>query len=91
MGKPIYPCLWMDNEAKEAALFYCSVFLGTVENPSAILSDNQMVVSFQLLGNKFPTLNGGPVFQKNPSISFFVVTQAFLQMTKFVIEKLLKA
>jgi predicted 3-demethylubiquinone-9 3-methyltransferase (glyoxalase superfamily) len=81
----------MDNGAKEAALFYCSVFLGTVENPSEIISENQLVVSFQLLGNKFFALNGGPVFQKNPSISFFVVTEAFLQMTKFDIEKLLKA
>lgn len=66
----------MDSGAKEAALFYCSVFLGTVENPSVILSVNQMVVSFQLLGNKFLALNGGPVFQKNPSISFFVVCQS---------------
>ena len=63
----LYPCLWFDNNAKEAADFYCSVF----EN-SSIVSENPLVVIFQLNGMKFMGLNGGPRFKINPSISFFV-------------------
>ncbi|MEO8822476.1 MAG: VOC family protein [Ginsengibacter sp.] len=63
----IYPCLWFDGNAKEAATFYCSVF----EN-SKITSENPVVVNFQLNGFKFMGLNGGPAFTINPSVSFFV-------------------
>jgi predicted 3-demethylubiquinone-9 3-methyltransferase (glyoxalase superfamily) len=63
----IYPCLWFDGNAKEAATFYCSVF-----NNSMIISDNGMVVMFQLESKKIMGLNGGPMYSINPSISFFV-------------------
>jgi predicted 3-demethylubiquinone-9 3-methyltransferase (glyoxalase superfamily) len=65
--KKIYPCLWFDGKAREAAEFYCSVF----EN-SKITVDTPMVVMFELSGKKFMGLNGGPMFKVNPSISFFV-------------------
>jgi predicted 3-demethylubiquinone-9 3-methyltransferase (glyoxalase superfamily) len=67
MSNPIYPCLWFDGQAKEAASFYCTVF-----NNSSITSENPMVVIFDLEGQKTMALNGGPVFKINPSISFFV-------------------
>jgi predicted 3-demethylubiquinone-9 3-methyltransferase (glyoxalase superfamily) len=63
----IYPCLWFDGNAAEAAAFYCSVF----ENSSPA-TNTPLVVEFFLNGKKFMGLNGGPAFQKNPSISFFV-------------------
>ena len=63
----MYPCLWFDGNAKEAADYYCSAF----EN-SSITSENPMVVIFELGGTRFMGLNGGPVFKINPSISFFV-------------------
>lgn len=63
----LYPCLWFDNNAKEAADFYCSVF----EN-SSIISENPVVVVFQLNGMQFMGLNGGPRFKITPSISFMV-------------------
>jgi len=66
----IYPCLWFDGKAKEAADFYCSVF-----EKSAIISENQMVVIFESLGQKFMCLNGGPGFNINPSISFYVICE----------------
>jgi len=66
----IYPCLWFDGKAKEAAEFYCSVFDG-----SAITSENQMVVTFESSGQKFMCLNGGPEFTINPSISFYVICE----------------
>jgi predicted 3-demethylubiquinone-9 3-methyltransferase (glyoxalase superfamily) len=64
----IYPCLWFDGKAREAAEFYCTVFKN-----SAIKSDNHLVVTFESAGQKFMCLNGGPEFTFNPSVSFFVV------------------
>ena len=68
MKNQIYPCLWFDGKAKEAADFYCLVF-----QQSKITSENPMVVIFESAGQKFMCLNGGPHFTINPSISFFVV------------------
>jgi predicted 3-demethylubiquinone-9 3-methyltransferase (glyoxalase superfamily) len=67
MISPIFPCLWFDGHAKEAAEFYCS----TIKN-SFITSETPMVVTFTLNGLKIMGLNGGPVFKMNPSISLFV-------------------
>lgn len=67
MTKQIYPCLWFDGQAKEAAEFYCSVF----EN-SKITADTPLVVTFELDGKKFMGLNGGPNFKFNEAVSFVV-------------------
>jgi predicted 3-demethylubiquinone-9 3-methyltransferase (glyoxalase superfamily) len=67
MKNQIYPCLWFDGKAGEAAKFYCSVFDYTV-----ISSESQIVVNIESAGQKFMLLNGGPMFKINPSISFFV-------------------
>lgn len=67
MKNPIYPCLWFDGQAKEAAEFYCSVFPN-----SRILSESEMVVTFDLNGRKFMGLNGGPKFTFDEAISFVV-------------------
>lgn len=45
MTAPIYTCQWFDGDAKEGATFYCSVFKN-----SSIISENQMVVIFELNG-----------------------------------------
>lgn len=70
MSHPIYPCLWFDGKAKEAADFYCSVFSGTT-----IASENPLVVTLDAAGQKFMLLNGGPFFTLNPAISFYVVCE----------------
>jgi predicted 3-demethylubiquinone-9 3-methyltransferase (glyoxalase superfamily) len=70
MNKPLYPCLWFDGQAREAAELYCSVFKDT-----KITSDNQMVVIVESSGQKLMLLNGGPEYKINPSISFFVVCE----------------
>lgn len=67
MPNKIHPCLWFDGQAKAAADFYCSVF-----PKSKITADTPMVVNFELEGQKFMGLNGGPMFKINPSISMFV-------------------
>jgi predicted 3-demethylubiquinone-9 3-methyltransferase (glyoxalase superfamily) len=67
MTNSIYPCLWFENQAREAADFYCSVF-----EDSKIISDSPMVVMFELNGSKFMGLNAGPNFKFNEAISFVV-------------------
>lgn len=71
MKKPIYPCLWFDNNGREAAELYCSAFRNTV-----ITSDNQLVVMMEFSGQKLMFLNGGPLFTINPSVSFFVICES---------------
>lgn len=67
MSTPVYTSLWFDNQAKKAAEFYCSVFKN-----SAILTETPVVVTFRLNGEKIIGINGGPIFEINPSISLFV-------------------
>ncbi len=67
MTNLIYPCLWFNGNAREAAEFYCSAFKN-----SAIKSDNHTVVMVEFSGQKFMCLNGGPEFTINPSVSFYV-------------------
>ncbi len=64
----ITPYLWFENEAQEAANFYCSIF----EN-SKVLSDGGMIVEFELDGMKFIALNGGPQYKFNEAVSFYVL------------------
>lgn len=71
MSTNIHPCLWFNGNAKEAAEFYCSLFPG-----SGITFDTPMVVNFNLHGQKFMGLNGGPMFRFNPSISLFVTSES---------------
>jgi predicted 3-demethylubiquinone-9 3-methyltransferase (glyoxalase superfamily) len=70
MKTQIYPCLWFDGQAREASDLYCVAFKNI-----KITSDNQMVVTLELYGQKFMLLNGGPEFKINPAISFFVVCE----------------
>lgn len=83
MNNTIYPCLWFDGNAKEAAEHYCSVFRN-----SKILNDNPLVVNFELNGTHIMGLNGGPMFKFNPSISLFVYCET-LNETNSVWDKLI--
>ena len=67
MANQIYPCLWFDGQAQAAAQFYCAIFKN-----SKITADNQMVVTFELNGQKFMGLNGGPQFKFNEAVSFVI-------------------
>jgi len=67
MKKPIYPCLWFDGKALEAAEFYCSVFPG-----SEILSSTPLVVHFSLNGRSFMGLNGGAMYRITEGVSFVI-------------------
>jgi predicted 3-demethylubiquinone-9 3-methyltransferase (glyoxalase superfamily) len=75
----ISPFLWFDNEAEEAAKFYVSIFknsqIGTITyygdagpRPKGTL----MTIEFQLEGQDFIALNGGPQFKFNEALSLSV-------------------
>ena len=59
--------LWFNGQAEEAAKFYVSIFKN-----SKIVSANPMMVTFQLEGQSFYALNGGPQFTFTEAISLFV-------------------
>lgn len=72
----IVPHLWYDKEAKEAVLFYISLFeqskllnVKVIENTP---SGDAEIVSFELAGQKFMAISAGPYFTFNPSISLMV-------------------
>jgi predicted 3-demethylubiquinone-9 3-methyltransferase (glyoxalase superfamily) len=63
----ITPFLWLDNNVPEAVAFYKSVF------PNAKVEVvNDFMANFELEGQKFHALNGGPKFRFNEAISFFI-------------------
>ncbi len=75
----ITPFLWFDNQAEEAMKFYTSIFknskVGTIslygeEGPGP--KGTVMSGTFQLEGQEFMALNGGPIFTFSQAISFFV-------------------
>ena len=79
----INPFLWFDDNAEEAVNFYTSVFQDskikttTRYNEASAKAagrpkDSVMTIAFELYGQSFVAINGGPVFKFNPSVSFIV-------------------
>lgn len=68
---PIFPCIWQNHTALDAANFYCSIF----EN-SKITYNSPVVVHCELDGFKLMLLNGGETFRPNPSISLFITSES---------------
>jgi predicted 3-demethylubiquinone-9 3-methyltransferase (glyoxalase superfamily) len=79
----IAPCLWFNDRAEEAVRFYTSAFpsskSGTVARYGAAAAEasgreqgSVMTIAFQLAGQDFLALNGGPHFQFSPAVSLFV-------------------
>lgn len=79
----ITPCLWFDNQAAEAVQFYTSIFknskIGRITRYGKAGQEihgreagSVMTVEFELNGQAFTALNGGPVFKFNEAISFQV-------------------
>ncbi len=78
----ITPFLWFDTQAEEAANFYVSIFknskIGTIRRYGEAgpgPKGSVMTITFQIEGQDFVALNGGPVFKFTPAISFFVDCQ----------------
>jgi predicted 3-demethylubiquinone-9 3-methyltransferase (glyoxalase superfamily) len=79
----ITPHLWFENNAEEAATFYTSIFKNSkitdiihygesAAEVSGRPKGTVMTVIFELEGQQFMALNGGPVFKFSPAISFLV-------------------
>jgi predicted 3-demethylubiquinone-9 3-methyltransferase (glyoxalase superfamily) len=80
MKDKLVTCLWFDTQGEEAASFYTSVFpdakLGTVTRYGSAgprPEGTVMTASFELMGQEFVALNGGPDFTFNEAISFQVL------------------
>ncbi len=67
MTQELGTCLWFDQKAKEAFLFYKNVF-----KEVELISENPLAVVYKIFGRRFMHLNGGPGYVINPSISFFI-------------------
>src|SRR5271163_5173364 len=75
----ITPFLWFDSNAEEAVDFYLTVFKNSrrLEEPRLVddsvgTKGKVLTIAFELDGQKFTALNGGPLFKFNESVSFFV-------------------
>jgi len=69
----IVPFLWFDGKAEEAAKFYVSVFKNSkITHITPEVGGVAQWVSFELDGQEFYALNGGPQFKFSEAISFFV-------------------
>jgi predicted 3-demethylubiquinone-9 3-methyltransferase (glyoxalase superfamily) len=77
------PCLWFDDKAEEAATFYVSIFknsrLGSIARygeagaqASGRPKGSVMTVTFEIEGQEFVALNGGPLFTFSEAVSFMV-------------------
>ena len=76
-------CLWFNDQAEEAVKFYTSIFKNSKIGATARYDDasaevsgrpkgSVMTMEFEIEGNHFTALNGGPIFTLTPAISFFV-------------------
>lgn len=83
ISQKIAPCLWFDNQAEAAANFYTSVFKNSKITKISRYGEagheihkrpagSVMTVAFELAGQPFTALNGGPIFKFNEAISFQV-------------------
>jgi predicted 3-demethylubiquinone-9 3-methyltransferase (glyoxalase superfamily) len=78
-SQKITPFLWFDNQAEEAVNFYTSIFNDSKITMIVRYGDagpgpkgTVMTAAFELCGQEFMALNGGPHFRFSPAISFFV-------------------
>ncbi len=83
---PLTPCLWFDGEAEDAANFYCSVFPNSKVTAISQFPDagqtihkkpagSVMVAAFELNGQPFVALNGGPKFKFDEAVSFQIMCE----------------
>jgi predicted 3-demethylubiquinone-9 3-methyltransferase (glyoxalase superfamily) len=84
--RPITPCLWFDNEAEEAARFYTGIFkksrIGTITHYTEAGREihgqpagKVLTVEFELNGQPFTALNGGPQFKFNEAVSVQIMCE----------------
>lgn len=90
MTHSIIPNLWFDSQAEQAAEFYTSVFedsrlIGTTRYPEGSPGEpgTVMTVEFELRGQRFVGINGGPMFPFTEAVSFQVDCEDQAQVDYF--------
>jgi predicted 3-demethylubiquinone-9 3-methyltransferase (glyoxalase superfamily) len=88
--EPIYPMLWFDGQAEDAANLYVSLFpdsrITGIRRYGAAGPGPQgsvMVVDFELSGRRFTALNGGPEFRFNESVSFVIPCESQAEVDRY--------
>jgi len=90
----ITPCLWFDTQAEEAAKFYTAVFKNSRVNKISRYTEagrdihgkaagSVPTIEFELEGQTFTALNGGPRFKFNESVSFQVMCEGQAEVDYF--------
>ena len=87
----ITPFLWFDSQAEEAADFYVSVFknsrrldvMGVPADSVAGPKGKVLTVTFELDGQKFTALNGGPTFKFTEAVSFVVLCDSQAEVDEY--------
>jgi len=89
-GQKITPCLWFDGKAEEAAEFYCRLFGNSKIKDVSRYGDGgpmpkgtAMMVAFDLEGQSFQGLNGGPMYKFTPAISMSVSCKSQAEVDHF--------
>jgi len=89
-AQKITPFLWFDNQAEEAAIFYTSIFknskigrVGRYGDAGPGPKGSVMTVDFQIEGQEFVALNGGPRFKFTEAISFVVNCETQQEVDEF--------
>jgi predicted 3-demethylubiquinone-9 3-methyltransferase (glyoxalase superfamily) len=88
------PCLWFDSQAEQAVHFYTSIFANSQINQISrygkagrevhgMEPGSVMVVEFELEGQTFTALNGGPLFKFNEAVSFQVMCDTQDEIDRF--------
>lgn len=90
MKDELVTCLWFDTEGEDAARFYTSIFPGSKlgeitrygsAGPRA--EGTVMTVSFELMGQEFVALNGGPGYTFNQAISFQIMCDTQAEVDRY--------
>lgn len=77
----ITPFLWFDDQAEEVINFYVSVFKNSkMVNANRAPDGKLFTATFQLEGQEFMALNGGPQFKFTPAVSFFVTCETAVEI-----------
>lgn len=86
----IKPCLWFDREAEDAAGFYVSIFgdgkildVSRYGDGMPLPKGTALMVEFELRGQRFQGLNGGPMFKFNEAISLSVTCDSQAEVDHF--------
>lgn len=92
--RAITPCLWFDNQAEEAARFYTSVFKNSklkhisrygqeIAAAAGRPAGSVLTVLFEINGQEFMALNGGPLFKFTEAVSLMVMCENQAEVDRY--------